>query len=59
MEVLVRSACDCIEPRWACPFCNGEGTLEAWLPITVLPLLRQESYILMGHRQTRSSLVAK
>jgi hypothetical protein len=59
MEVLVRWACDCIEPRWACPYCHGEGTLERWLPVTALSLLRQEPYIIMSRREIRTSLVPK
>jgi hypothetical protein len=54
MELLVRWACHCIEPHWACSYCNGEGTLERWLPVSTLPLLRYDSYILMGRRKTRS-----
>jgi hypothetical protein len=54
MELLVRWACDCMEPRWACPYCNSDGTLERWLPAPDLALLRHESYIVMGRRKIRS-----
>lgn len=54
MELLVRWACDCMDPRWACPYCNGAGTLERWLPVTDLPLLRHDSYIVMGRRKVHN-----
>jgi hypothetical protein len=32
MEVLVCWDCSCTAPRWACPDCDGEGIIDAWLP---------------------------
>jgi hypothetical protein len=50
MDVLVRSVCECIEPRSACAYCHGGGMLDRWLPLELLPLLRQQAYVLMGCR---------
>lgn len=53
MEVLVRWDCSCTTPRWACPDCEGEGIIEAWLPredVALVALMDRPYVVLSSER---------
>jgi len=50
MEVLVRWDCSCATPRWACPDCEGEGIIDAWLPHEDVALLEKSCMVLSSER---------
>ena len=60
MEVLIRYLCQCYhQPKEAffnvrCPYCNGRGYLERWVPYLLLRnvgVLFKDAYLIRGRRK--------